>query len=159
MSYNANINTSLHGRRIGLQLMTSAVTGSGRALAEQPDMIVGPEDIRKGVSASESTSVNLKAFGVSRIQGTSAASTLVFTLDPPIPGVEKTLFFESTDSALYVKTGSGENITGSSIGTSATAVVSSGGGTVRLVGVTTALWGALNVSSSAVNTLRFQATT
>lgn len=159
MSYADKILPSIYGRRLGLQMMSSAVTGSVRALAEQPDMLVGTEDIRKGVSTGETTALAMKAYGVSRLFGTSVASTPVYTLDTPIPGVEKFINFESTDSAIYVKTGSGVFITGTSLGSSAAAIRSSGGGAVVLMGVTTAAYAALQVSSSGVNGIAFQATT
>jgi hypothetical protein len=70
------------------------------------------------------------------------------------------IFFGSTDSALFVKNSSGCSFAGTSLGnTGMTVIRSSGGGFVELVGLTTALYGAVNISSSAVNALEFQATT
>lgn len=156
MSYGNNITKSLFGRQIGLQQMTTPVTGGVR----QFDVVVGPEDIRQGVSTGESTGTNLAAFGVSRVFGTSAASTPVYTLDPPVPGVRKGLHFASTDSAIYVKMASGCAIAGTSLATTgATVIRSSGGGYVELMGITTALFCALELSSTAINGLGFQATT
>lgn len=157
MSYGNNITKSLFGRQIGLQTMEQAQSGGTRGAF---DLLVGPEDIRKGVSTGESTGTNLAAYGVSRVFGTSAASTPVYTLDAPVPGVRKGIHFASTDSAIYVKTASGCAISGTSLGaTGATAIRSSGGGYAELIGLTTALWGAANVSSTAVNGVAFQATT
>jgi len=154
-AYNSSILTSIHGRRLGLQAMSSGQSGSpGNA-----EFLVGPDDQRVAVSTEETTDVQMKAYGVSYVVGTSAASTPVFTLAPPIPGVRKNIFFGSTDSALYVKTANGEYIYGSSIGSSATTIRSSGGGFVELVGVTTAIWATAGISSTAVNTVAFQATT
>lgn len=156
MSYGNNITKSLFGRQIGLQQMTTAVSGGSRGPA---DFLVGPEYLRQGISTADSTGANLTAWGISNLQGTSAASTPVFTLDPPIPGVSKIINFGSTDSALYLKMASGVSITGTSLGSSATCVRSSGGGCVELMGITTAAYAALNVSSTAVNGVAFQATT
>lgn len=157
MSYATKITTSLWGRRLGLQIMSTVETGGSRGAA---DFMVGAEDIRQGVSTGESTGTNLTAWGVSRVLGTSAASTPVYTLDPPIPGVRKGINFASTDSALYVKMASGCAISGTSLATTgATAIRSSGGGYVELIGITTALFAALQLSSTAVNTVGFQATT
>lgn len=154
-AFSNSILTSIYGKRLGLQPMSSGQSGSpGNA-----EFLVGPDDQRVGVSTAETTATNMKAYGVSYLVGTSAASTPVYTLSPPIPGVRKNIFFGSTDSALYVKTANAEYIYGSSIGSSATVIRSSGGGTVELIGLTTAIWGALNISSTAVNTVVFQATT
>jgi len=154
-SYNSSILTSVYGRRLGLQPMSSGQSGSpGNA-----EFLVGPDAARVATSTAETTSTQMKAYGISYIVGTSAASTPVYTLAPPIPGVKKGLFFGSTDSALYVKTANGEYIYGSSMGSSATTIRSSGGGFVELIGVTTAIWATGGISSTAVNTVAFQATT
>ena len=123
--------------------------------------LVGPDGVRVDVSTAETTATgeSVPAYGMSYLTGTSVASTPVYELDPPIPGVAKTIAFGSTDSALYVKTSGGEYIIGSSIGSSATVIRSSLGGVVQLVGLTTAKYGAVNVSSTAVNGVKFQATT
>lgn len=156
MAYNSNITTSKHGRRLGLQAMSSAQTGGAYGRQE---FLVGPESFREVVSTADTTATNVRAWGITALVGTSAASTPVYTLDPPIPGVEKVVHFLSTDSALNLKTANGEYIYGSSLGSSATCIKSSGGGSVKLVGISTAIWAVLSVSSSAVNTLRLSATT
>ena len=159
-SYGGNITTSLYGRRLGLQAMSSAQSGGASGVTE---MLVGPNGFREIVSTSPSTATSEPCYGVSLLKGTSVASTPVFTLDPPIPGIYKTIVFGSTDSALYIKTKNSEPIMGTSLGNTgagyATVCRSSGGGVVALVGVTTGLWMALNISSSAVNATEFQATT
>ena len=156
MAYGDKITTSKHGRRLGLQLMSSAQSGGSQG---QKEFLVGPEALRLGVTTADTTSANVPAYGVSALVGTSVASTPVYTLDPPIPGVKKTIHFLSTDSALNIKTANGEYIYGSSLGSSATCIKSSGGGSIDLIGVSTAIWAVLGVSSSAVNTLRLSATT
>lgn len=155
--YGNKITTSIHGRRLGLQTMSTGETGGSRGPVE---FLVGPEDIRKGVTTGESTGTNLPAWGVSSVFGTSVASTPVYTLDPPIPGVLKTIRFASTDSDIYVKMASGVTIAGTSLGTTiCTVIKSSGGGNMQLMGLTTALYGALEQSSTAVNAMGFAATT
>lgn len=155
-SWKDKYTTSLHGRRIGLQLMSTAISGGSHGFKE---FLVGPEDIRKSMSTADTTATAVPAYGITYLLGTSAASTPVYSLDPPIPGVSKTIVFGSTDSALYIKTANAEYILGSSLGSSATTIRSSGGGVVQLVGLTTDQWGAINVSSTAVNGVAFQATT
>lgn len=156
MPYNNSILTSIYGRRVGLQSLSAGQSGGSK---KSQEFLVGPDDIRLGVTTNESTATPMDASGISHLVGSSAGSTLVFPLSPPIPGVRKDIFFGSTDSALYVKAASGVSFAGTSLGTSATVIRSSGGGCVELLGISTALYAILNVSSSAVNALEFQATT
>lgn len=143
MAYASNINTSLYGRRLGLQQLTTALNG-GRAAHEY---LVGPDAFRVGVTTNESTGTNILPFGVSHIKGTSADSSSVFTIDPPVPGVVKTLYFSSTgDTACYVKTKNSETIH-TTIGSSHTTIKSTIGGCIQLVGVTTAIWGSRGITS------------
>lgn len=135
MAYGDKITTSKHGRRLGLQSMSTAETGGSKS-----EFLVGPDDFRVGVSTAETTSTNLKPYGVSHVLGTSADSSSVFTLEAPIPGVEKILYFPSTgDTAVYVKTAGSETFH-STLGSSGTTIKSTIGGVLRLTGVTTAVW-------------------
>jgi hypothetical protein len=157
MAYNSSILTSIYGRRLGLQNLSTGQTGGTKGPIE---VLVGPEDLRIGVTTNESTGTPMNAVGVSYLVGTSAASTPVFTLSPPIRGLRKNIFFGSTDSALYVKNSAGCSFAGTSLGnTGMTVIRSSAGGNVELIGLTTALFGVLNISSTAVNGVGFQATT
>jgi hypothetical protein len=155
MPYNSQILTSIYGRRLGLQQLSTGQSGGSKAV----EFLVGPDDFRQGITTNETTATAMAPTGISYLVGTSAASTPVFTLSPPIPGIRKTVVFGSTNSALYVKAASGCSIIGTSLGSSATAIRSSGGGYVELIGVTTALYGPAMISSSAVNGVAFQATT
>lgn len=156
MPYGSQILTSIYGRRLGLQQLSTGQSGGSKAL----EFLVGPDDFRLGVTTNESTGTLMSPSGVSYLVGTSAASTPVYQMSPPIPGVKKKVFFGSTDSAIYVKAASGCSFAGTSLGsTGATAIRSSGGGYVELIGLTTALYGVDGVSSTAVNGLGFQATT
>jgi hypothetical protein len=136
MAHGNNITTSIFGRRLGLQSMSSAQTGSGRGAREY---LVGPEGFRLAVTTAESTASNLPPDGVSFL--TSAVSSGVYTLDPPIPGVAKVLHFGTSGATVYVKTG-GETFE-SSQGSSFTTLKSTQNvkGTVHLIGLTTAIWG------------------
>ena len=156
MPYGNNILTSIYGRRLGLQPFSTAQSGA----AINAEFIVGPDDIRRGLTTNESTGTAMAPAGISVLVGTSAASTPVFTMSPPIPGVKKTIVFGSTDSALYAKCASGCAIAGTSLAsTGATAIRSSGGGAMELMGITTAQHHALGISSTAINGVGFQATT
>jgi hypothetical protein len=159
MANGNNIVTSVHGRRLGLQPMSTAQTGATKSSPQE--FIVGPEDVRLGVTTNESTATPMQASGVSYLVGTSAASTPVYQIAPPIPGVRKTIYFGSTDSAIYVRPSvTTHAFAGTSLGaTGCGALRSSGGGYVELMGITTALYAISAVSSTAVNTVGFQATT
>jgi hypothetical protein len=153
MSFADKIVTSLFGRRFGLQPMSTNVSGSGRA-ASAPDFLVGPEALRMGVTTAETTATNLAAYGVSYI--TSSVSSGVYTLDPPIPGVDKVLHFGTTGATNYVKTANGE-LFQSSQGSTFSILKSTQNviGTVRLMGLTTAIWGVapgLSTASFALST-------
>lgn len=153
MNYGSNILTSILGRRFGLQKMSSAQTGSARG---EREYAVGPDALRANVVA-ESTGTNLPPDGLSRVNGTSAASSAVYTLDPPVPGVQKWLSFESTSQGpIYVKTAGNETFV-TTQGTSATTVRSTGNqvGVLSLIGLTTALWGV----TAGLSTATFSLTT
>ncbi len=156
MPYGNNILTSIYGRRLGLQGFAPAQSGAAIAA----EFVVGPDDIRLGLTKNESTAASMAPAGISVLVGTSAASTPVYTLAPPIPGVRKIVVFGSTDSAIYAKAAAGSAIQGTSLGaTVCTAIRSSGGGAIELMGITTASYATLNVSSTAVNGLGFQTAT
>jgi hypothetical protein len=140
MGFASNQTKSIFGRQMGLQSMSSNMTGSGRS-GEVPDFVVGPEDIRRNTIVG-TTAKNLPAYGVSRVNGTSAGSSAVYTLDPPIPGVMAVLSFESTaNGPVYVKTANGELFI-STQGTTFNIIKSTNNtvGAVVAIGVTTAIW-------------------
>ena len=147
MAWASQLMTSIFGRRLGLQSMSTNQTGASAPV----DMLVGPEALRFAVTTAESTGTNLKAYGVSFVPGTSASSSAVYTLDPPIPGVNKYIQFNSTSQGpIYVKAANGETFI-STQGTTFSVIKSTGNqvGTVHLVGLTTALWGLMPGLSTA----------
>jgi len=138
MSYNSNMITSLHGRRIGLQLISTAQFG-GRQPCE---VLVGPEDIRRGVTTAEATGTTVPAWGVSFLPGTSAGSSSVYVLEPPIPGVQKTICFTSGTTPQYLRTQNAETFKTSADSTVATVIRSTlTSAVIHLIGLTTAMWG------------------
>lgn len=159
MAYGSNILTSIFGRRLGLQAMTTAQTGTGQA-GRVPEFIVGAEDVRKDVT-SETTGTYLKAWGVSVLStaNITGGTTGVFRLDPPIPGIEKTIVWASTGApATSVKTfvtGStgGAETFQSTAGSTFTVIASSVGAVLSLMGVTTASWAVLQGTTGSGFTL------
>lgn len=155
MAYGNLITTTILGRRAGLQSMSTNQTGTGLA-GRIPEFLVGVEDIRKEVTTADTTATSLKAWGNSVLStGLSADATAVFRLDPPIPGIEKTIAWLSTTvgtmaSKIFVtnSTGGGAGFQTSG-GSSFTCVASSAGAVLRLIGLTTALWGVVNGSTGS----------
>lgn len=141
--------TTIFGRRLGLVPLSSGQSGSGRS-GEVPDLMVGPESLQLGINTG-TTSRNLPAYGVSNVGGTSAASSAVYTLDPPIPGVAAWLNFNSSaNGPSYVKAANGETIV-SSQGTTMSVIKSTNGaanGMLLLMGITTSIWATLSGISS-----------
>lgn len=150
--------TSIYGRRLGLGFLS---TGQAASSKNAFDLLQGMDDIRRPISTGPTTGTPEDPTGISYLVGTSAASTPVYQLAPPIPGVRKTIFFGSTDSAIYIRPSVATHaFAGTSLGnTGCGAIRSSGGGYVMLEGLTTSLYGVVNVSSTAVNGVAFQATT
>lgn len=149
MPYNSKVLTSIHGRRLGLQRLTTAESGGSYGTRE---FLVGPEDMRAGVSTAAVDSDTLPAYGVSRLSA-SAGSSAVYTLDPPIPGVMKVIEISANTSSIYVDTKNAETIT-STAGSSHTTYKSTGGafGVITLMGVTTAVWAEVYAGTSFTRT-------
>lgn len=146
MAHNDKITVSKHGRRLGLEIQSSAFSGGSRGPQEY---LVGPQSLRVDASTAETTSVNLYPFGISVL--TTAVSSGVYTLDPPVPGVNKQLVFHTTGSnPIYVKTANGETIH-STQGTTPTVLASSqtAYAAVTLIPISTAAWAASGSLSSA----------
>lgn len=136
MSYEGKIVTSVHGRRLGLQNMSTVESGGSRGPI---NLLVGPEALRAGVTTAETTNTNLQPFGASKLVSSSAASSQVYTLDPPIPGVKKVIL-NSTDAVAYVKTANNETIVSSKGSTMSVITMPVGGAACILEGFTTAQW-------------------
>lgn len=139
MPYNNKVITSIHGRRLGIQRLSSAESGGSDGTVEY---LVGPEAFRVGTSTAETTAANVSAFGASLLMETSAASSSVYTIDPPVPGVSKTLYMSS---GTWVKTGGA--VFYSSAGTTHTTLNSSNKTVFTLMGVTTGIY-ALNTNGA-----------
>lgn len=147
MAFQSKIITSVFGRRLGLQPMTSAETGGTKG-----EFIVGPEAVREGVTTNGTTADAVPAFGVSYLNGTSAASSCVYVLDPPIPGVRKTVVFSSATTPQYLKTKNAETFRTSADSTVATVISSTlTGAVVELIGLTTAMWGLLTNGTTVIS--------
>lgn len=137
------ITTSLHGRRHGLQRMTTGESGG----TSEAEFLVGSDGHRHPTSTSNTTSTNVPPYGVQTLPGTSAGSSSVYTIDPPIPGVE-VIIVGSTRAKTYLKTANSEQIRSSQATTDTVVALTSNGDSFRMVGISTAAW-ASNIGSSA----------
>ena len=135
MAYGDKVTTSLHGRRVGLQFMSTAQTGGAKA-----EFLVGPDDYRVGTDTSESTATNLSAVGFSGNLGTSAGSSAVYTVDAPIPGTRKVLASSTANGPVYVKAGGSAVIVSSAGSTDVVVKLSTLGNPVELIALTSGIW-------------------
>ena len=156
--------TSVHGRRLGLQLVSSSVMGQSTGFGSAPagrvgDFLAGPDAFLEPVSTVASSAVSIPNFGVTILTtGTAASSTSsLYLLDKPFAGVRKTLVFNSSGTAtnaIYVYTSTDASIcfSGSSIGSTLCCIGSSDGirATVDLVGLNSTQWAITHFVSTTV---------
>ena len=140
--YGNLIQTSLHGRRIGLQRLTSGQSGGNHG---ELDLLIGPI-FRQHATTANTTGTNLLPTGVQYANSTSAGSSAVYTIDPPIPGVGVTIV-GTTQGPAYVKTANAETIVTTAGSSYTTVKITSLGGSFQLVGLTTALWAGLGLTT------------
>lgn len=157
MAFKDKILTSIFGRRLGLQRLSSGQTGG----LGGGEFLVGPEEFRAAITSAETTATNLKSHGTSYNLGTSAASSAVYTIDPPIPGVRKVIACSSGNGPVYVKVANAATETMlSTIGSSFNTIkISSLGGGFEMIGLTTAQWLLYITSGTSSNASGFGLTT
>lgn len=160
MAYNNLINTSIFGRRLGLQKLSSAQSGGSYGFTE---VLVGPDAFRGAATTAEvaapaasGVASNMRAMGISVIGGSTIGGTYTYPLDPPIPGLRKFIAQSSTDAKVLIRLassalGSAPNLLTSAGSTFNTITLSSQTGSVELIGLTTALWGIVNGSTLTGN--------
>ncbi len=124
-------NTSIYGRRLGLTY---------------DDYLVGPKDLKLAIEDIQTTvATTAAAYGITRVLTTgSSQGPVQHFLPAPIPGVEKVILLQSTStgSQQFLSTANGAAIIAASDGTTKGVVNLVGpGGSITLVGLTTALWG------------------
>lgn len=128
-SLRSSILTSMQGRRAGL---------------DAQEYFVGPKDIKKAVEDLTSAASTVLGYGVSRVTCTgSSQGPVQYTLPAPVPGVAKVLALGTTSTGSYqfLSTGNGASILAASDGTTKALVNLIGqGGSVTLMGMSTAIW-------------------
>lgn len=138
------ITTSLHGRRFGLSRVSTGESGA----TYEGDFTAGTHGHRHIITTDNTTSANVASFGVQYLPGTSAGSSSVYTIDPPIPGVRVTII-GSTRADAYLKTNGGEYYESTQASSDTVLKVPSAGGAVELIGVTTGRFAAVTALTSA----------
>jgi hypothetical protein len=129
----------------------------GRELGIDKDgYLVGAPDLKKIVEdLTTSTGATIAAYGVARILTSgSSQGPVQYNLPAPVPGVEKTicLISTSTGSHQFLSTPAGASIFNATAGTTANAVNMVGpGGSVTLIGLTTAIWGVKGQAGSTAS--------
>ena len=129
--------TSVYGRRLGLQQLSSGQSGSttyvtGRA--QPPEFLVGMDGIRLPVQSTGAVvATRLPAWGIHSLTTTASAATTetIYILDPPIAGVGVKLMFNSSNTgtnSLHVHMNAGT--------AGAIAFTSSAGSTMTVLGST-----------------------
>ena len=147
MAYHNQRTQSLYGRRVGLQLLSTVQTGGSRGPVE---FIVGPEAVRRENSTSNSTSVNVKPWGFQYLPASSAGSSQVYTIDPPIPGTEVTVF-NSTGATAYLKMPSGVVVRSTVGSTQSVIALPAAGASIVLTAVSTSLYLTMSATATGIN--------
>lgn len=139
---------SVRGRYLGLQRPSTNATG-GAALTH--GFLAGPDaGVRVTSSTAASTATDIRPFGGSHYLPTSSAgSSQVYTIEPPIPGLPPTWIFGSTASEVYLKTKNSETFVTSGGSSFTTINPSSLGFCIGLVPLSTAVWGVTNGATAA----------
>ena len=132
-----SIVTSIYGRRIGL---TRLVAGD-----DNSESLLGPAAMRVPVTdaTSDTTGTNITGYGITTVDTTTDDTWL---LDNPIAGVEKTIYTGPTTSTGIRTIKRKDNtfaIQTSANSTGTTIVAQAGGLTLRLIGITSAIYGVL----------------
>jgi len=139
MAFADRINESIRGRNLGFEFISSGKHGS----TQGGRMMVGPDAYRALHSSVETTSKNLRPFGLTGFGTTSTGtgSSAVYTIDPPVPGTGPkiiALTCGASDGPVYFKTG-GQTIENTA-GTTFQVIKFSTRGIIKLFPITTARW-------------------
>jgi hypothetical protein len=136
----AKLITTIFGRRLGL-------TSDG--------YLGGPKDIQKRVQDVQTTvGTTVGPDGVVRVLTSGSSQLAQHELAAPVPGVELVILLNSTStgSQQFLSTPAGASIFNATAGTTANAVNLVGpGGSVTLIGLTTAVWGVKALAGSTAS--------
>jgi len=145
----SKILTSIFGRRLGLQAVTTSVWGSTNLTnyGGTGDLLAGPDAYVPAVSTNETTGNTIKPWGMSLVTtGAGGSTNTAYTLGKPIPGVQKQIAFLSSNTAtnmIAIRASTDASITfESSLGSTMSVIASSQGtrGVITMVGLTSTSW-------------------
>jgi len=147
-----SILTSIHGRRLGLN--------SNEFMVGPKDMAVATQSLTSGSTATQVTNYGITMLDVTTGAATTASSLgttevgCAWTMAAPEPGVRKTLMKVSATlgSTMPVVVGFGSGVTGynsSFLSTATGVMLNAVGQQVTLMGITTAKWLVLALSTGA----------
>ena len=133
-----NVLTSIYGRRLGLQ---------------RDESLVGPIGLKQVIEDIQTTvPTTVLAYGITRILTSGSSQLSQHLLPAPIPGIDKTIILQTTSTGMqmFLSTANGAAIISASDGTTKAVLNMNGpGGSVTLVGLTTALWGVKSWAGSS----------
>ena len=142
--------TSIYGRRVGLQVLSS--NQSGAVSVPLGEFLIGPDGVRLEV-VTETNSKRVKAVGASLLT-TLATTQNKYTIDPPIVGGHKFIGFGTTSIASDIQLNTGANTWtfSTTVCTTCTKINSTQGCQVwvHMIGLTTARYGIVGGLSSAM---------
>lgn len=150
MPFNRFITTTIHGNRLGLVKPSSNATGGvvGQGIGGV-EYAAGPDFLRHSGSSAASTGTDIRPWGYAYLPTSSAGSSQVYIVEPPIPGSPPLTITGSTAAEVYLKTKNSETLITSG-GSSFTVInPSSLGFAITLVAITTAVWAVINGSTAA----------
>ena len=128
----AKIQTSIHGRRMGL---------------DNDDLVSGPKGMRQTVTAatSASTGTQLVNYGIITLTSTETNGT-EWQIADPIEGGEVTITVTSSSTFAHTITPAAATFVTSISSTGASCILLGGGTSVTLVGLSTSLYGSKGAS-------------
>lgn len=136
-----SIVTTLYGRRLGLKKVVAA--------DESSEFLAGVGGLQVPITdaTSDTTGTNITGYGVTTVD-TSTDDT--WLLDNPIAGVEKTLYFGSTSTGIrtVMRKDNTFAIRTTAASTLTTIVVQGGGQSIKLIGISSAIYGIVHKPSS-----------
>lgn len=145
MPFQNLITTTIHGRRLGLVRPSTNATGG----ASGAEYLGGADFVRHSGSSAATTSSDIRPWGFAYLPTSSAGSSQVYTVEPPLPGSPPLYIAGSTAAEVYLKSKNSEVFVTSG-GSSFTVInPSSLGFCIGLVAITTAMWGVINGSTAA----------
>ena len=151
MAFEDKIITSVHGRRLGLQRVTTAL--SGGTLGDHEFLVGSFDGQRLNATTADTTAASLTPFGMHTLNVSSVASSQVYFVDPPIPGTGPLWVMPVATDFAYLRIASSAlgaaPVVQTSAGSTFTTIkLSTLGFGLQLVPMTTALWLAVGGSTA-----------